>query len=62
MRRTEQIAHTVDRRSPNSFWWKNLRDEDHLEDLGLYGRITLKCVFSLIQIIHMTPQQQSGKN
>jgi hypothetical protein len=35
---------------------------DHLEDLGLYGRITLKLIFRLIQIIHTTPGQQSEKH
>jgi hypothetical protein len=51
-----------DRKGAKGFWWKNLGDRDHLEDLGLYGRITLKCIFRLIQIIHMTAGQQSGKN
>jgi len=40
---------------------ENLGDRDHLEDVGLYGRITLNSIFRLIQIIHMTPGQQSGK-
>jgi hypothetical protein len=51
-----------DRRGANAFWWKKLGDRDHLEDLGLYGRITLKWILRLIQIVHMTPGQQSGKN
>jgi hypothetical protein len=50
-----------DRRGANGFWWKNLWDRDHLEDLGLYGRITLKLIFRLIQIIHTSAGQQSGK-
>jgi len=37
-------------------------DRDPLEDLGLYGWITLKWILRLIQIIHMTPGQQCGKN
>jgi len=41
------------------FWWKNMGDRDHLEVLSLYGRITLKWIFRLIQVIHMTPGQQS---
>jgi hypothetical protein len=59
--RTGHIAHMGDKRGANGFWWKNLEDRDHLEDLGLYGTITLIWIFRLIQIIHMTPGQQSGK-
>jgi hypothetical protein len=57
MRRVGHIAHMGDKRVANAFWWKNLRDRDHLEDLGLYGRITLKWIFRLIQIIHKIPEQ-----
>ena len=62
MRRAGYIAHMGDRRGANGFWWKNLEERDHLEDLGLYGRITLNWIFRLIHIIHMIPRQQSGKN
>ena len=27
------------------FWWGNLRKRDYLLDLGVDGRIILKCVF-----------------
>jgi len=40
---------------------EKLADRDHLEDVGLYGMITLKWIFRLMQIIHMTPGHQSGK-
>jgi hypothetical protein len=26
-------------------WWENLRETDHLEDLGVDGRIILKSIF-----------------
>ena len=27
------------------YWWRNLREIDHLEDLSVDGRIILKCLF-----------------
>jgi hypothetical protein len=27
------------------FWWGELRESDHLEDLGIDGRIILKWIF-----------------
>ena len=27
------------------FWWGNLRDRDHLEDIGVDGRIILRWIF-----------------
>jgi hypothetical protein len=62
MKREGHIAHMGHRRGANGFWWKNLKDRDRLEDLGPYGRMTLKWIVRLIQIIHMTRGQQRGKN
>jgi hypothetical protein len=30
---------------PTGFWWGNLTERDHSEDLGVGGRIILKCIF-----------------
>jgi hypothetical protein len=27
------------------FWWGNLRERDHLEDIGVDGRMILKWIF-----------------
>jgi len=27
------------------FWWEDLRERDHLEDLDVDGRMILKCTF-----------------
>jgi hypothetical protein len=27
------------------FWWGNLREGEHLEDLSVNGRVILKCIF-----------------
>jgi hypothetical protein len=62
MRRAGHTAHMGEKRGVKCFWWKNMGDRDHLEDLGLYGRITLKWILRLIQITHKTEGQQSGKN
>jgi hypothetical protein len=28
------------------FWWKNLKERDHLDDLGADERIIIKCMFN----------------
>jgi len=55
MRRSGHIAHMGDKSGANGFWWKNLGNRDHLEELGLHGTIALRWILRLIQIIHMTP-------
>jgi hypothetical protein len=44
MGRAEHVARGR-REVHTGFWWRNLREGEHLEDLGLYGRIILKCMF-----------------
>jgi len=29
------------------FWWANLKERDHLEDLGVELKIILKCIFKV---------------
>jgi hypothetical protein len=35
------VAH---RETEERFWWKNLRERDHLEDQGVDGRVILKLI------------------
>jgi hypothetical protein len=34
------------KRSGYNFWWLNLRERDHMADIGLDGRIILRCIFT----------------
>jgi hypothetical protein len=36
---------TYDGEVHTGFWWESLRKRDHLEDLGIDGRIILKWIF-----------------
>jgi len=40
------VAHTEERRGDvhTGFWWENLREINHLEDLDTDGKITLKWI------------------
>jgi hypothetical protein len=45
MRWAGHVARMGERRGYTRFWWENLRERDHLGDLGLDGRIILKWIF-----------------
>jgi hypothetical protein len=34
-----------DRRGKTEFWWRELREGDHLQDAGVNGKIILKWIF-----------------
>jgi len=38
-------VHLARRAIHTGFWWGNLREGNHLEDLGVDGRIILKFIF-----------------
>jgi len=37
------VAHTGRKRVRAEFWWGNVKERDRLVDLGVEGRIILKC-------------------
>jgi hypothetical protein len=39
------VASSEDRRGGTGFWWGDLREMDHMEDLCVNGRIISKCIF-----------------
>jgi hypothetical protein len=50
MRWDGHVAGQRERRGTHIFWWENLREGDHLGDLGVDGRIILKCIFKMSNV------------
>jgi hypothetical protein len=40
------VARTVEMRNASNVWLENLKGTDHLEDLGVDGRIILECILA----------------
>jgi hypothetical protein len=45
MRWAGHVAHIEGEESYTGFWWRNLRERDHLQDPGVDGRIKLRWIF-----------------
>ena len=45
MRWARHVAHIEGRKLHTGFWWGDLRERDHLEDLGIGGRMILMWIF-----------------
>jgi hypothetical protein len=45
MRWAGHVERMRERRGAYRFWWGNLRDRDHFENLGVNGRVMLKWIF-----------------
>jgi hypothetical protein len=45
MRWEGQVARVERQVVYTGFWWENLRKRDHLEELGVDGRIILRWIF-----------------
>jgi len=41
MRQASYVAFTEEKNVHTGFWWRNLREKDHLQYLGTDGRIIL---------------------
>jgi hypothetical protein len=46
MRWAGNVARTERMEIHTGFWWENLEEREHLEDLGLDGKIILKEIYS----------------
>jgi hypothetical protein len=45
MRLAGHVARTGDRKVHTGIWWGYLRERDHLEEVGVDGKIILKWIF-----------------
>jgi len=45
MRWTGHVAGMGDRRCAYRVWWRDLRERNHLEDLGINEKVILKFIF-----------------
>jgi len=45
MRWTGHVAGMGDRRGAYRVWWRDLRERNHLEDLGINEKVILKFIF-----------------
>jgi len=43
----EHVARMGDRRSVTGFWWGDLKEQDHLEDLNVDGRVISKWIITI---------------
>jgi hypothetical protein len=49
MRWAGHVAQMGERRSAYRFWWGDLRERDHFEDLGVNGRTIVKWIFKILE-------------
>jgi hypothetical protein len=47
IRWVRRVAHTVEGEVHIGHWWGDLRERDHLEDVGVDGMIILKWIFKM---------------
>ena len=59
---TVRRCHVCDRREIHAwFWWRNLKEREHLEYLDMVGRITLKFILKKWDGMEwIRPAQNSG--
>jgi hypothetical protein len=48
MRWAGNVTRMGDGKLPTAFWWGNLRERDHFEDLGIHWRMILKWIFQKV--------------